>query len=301
MRRTSFVATVVVFTTVLSMATAFATPPTGEIKFTDLARVQSADNASVPIKGGSDLAMGMYSVAAGGETGWRSLPGTMVLLVTKGTLMLHSGVGCATKEYPAGQAATVPAGTYRVHNAGSQPLEFFGAFFEQAAGAPKPLVEGDIVAAPAGCTGATAAGAGPSGVSLDSPAVGKISTAFYSHQATLDVKSGLDMLAAHYDISPGWSSGWISHHPAINIVEKGEVDYVEAKDGKCDTSEVYHAGEAFYHPAHRHMAFNGTNEHAILTTIYFDLPHETPLPVVGNQATAVDFTQAPPADCPRLR
>jgi len=27
----------------------------------------------------------------------------------------------------------------------------------------------------------------------------------------------------------------------------------------------------------------------------------TPLPVIGNTITAVDFTQAPPADCPRLR
>jgi hypothetical protein len=39
-----------------------------------------------------------------------------------------------------------------------------------------------------------------------------------------------------------------------------------------------------------------------LTSVFFDLPHDAnPLPVVGNQITAVDFTQAPPADCPRLR
>ena len=297
MRRTSFVATVVVFTTVLSMATAFATPPTGNIKFTEYGRVQAADNASVPIKGGTNLAMGVYAVAPGGKTGWRSLPGSTVLVVTKGKLMLHGVGGCGTKDYAAGQAATVPGGTYMVHNAGSEPLEFFGAFFEQAAGAPKPLVDGPTAPAPAGCTEAEAA---PEGVTLNSPSVGTLSTAFYSHAATLDVKSGLDVLAVHYDISPGWSSGWISHHPAINIVEQGEVDYVEAKDGKCDESEVYHAGDAFYHPAHRHMVAAG-KERTLLTTVYFDLPHEQSLPVIGNEITAVDFTQPPPADCPRLR
>src|SRR5882724_4793173 len=107
MRRTSFAATVVVFVTALSMATALATPPTGDAKFTDYARVQSADSASVPINGGTNLAMGLYSIAAGGETGWRSLPGPMVLALTKGKLTLHGGEGCATKEYAAGQGATV--------------------------------------------------------------------------------------------------------------------------------------------------------------------------------------------------
>ena len=105
MRRTSFVATVVVFTTVLSIATAFATPPTGNIKFTEYGRVQAADNASVPIKGGTNLAMGVYAVAPGGKTGWRSLPGSTVLVVTKGKLMLHGVGGCGTKDYAAGQAA----------------------------------------------------------------------------------------------------------------------------------------------------------------------------------------------------
>src|SRR5256885_1311651 len=194
MRRTSFAATVVVFISALSMATAYATPPTGDAKFTDWARVQAADNASVPIHGGNNLAMGLYSIAAGGETGWRDLPGAMVLAITKGKLMLHSGDGCGTKEYPAGQAAVVPGGTYMVHNAGSEPLEFFGVFLEQPAGAPKPLAEGPSAPAPANCTGVMAAAA-PSGVSLNSPTVGTLSTAFYSHQATLDVKNGLDAYA----------------------------------------------------------------------------------------------------------
>lgn len=299
MRRTSFVAAVV-FVTTLSMATAFATPPTGDAKFTDYARVQGVDNASVPINGGANFVMGLYSIAAGGESGWRSLPGHTFLLVTKGKLTLHSAEGCATKDYTAGQAATVPAGTYLVQNAGGEPLEFVGGFLEQPVGAPKPLAEGPTAPAPANCTGVMATAA-PSGVSINHPLAGAVSTAFYSHHAALDVKSGKDLYAGTYDFAPGWSSGWISHHPALNIVEAGTLGYVEAKDGKCDESEEYHAGQAFYHPSHRHMAYVKGSEHLLLTTIYFDLPHDTPLPVVGNTITAVDFTQAPPADCARLR
>ncbi len=302
MRRTSIVATVVVFATALSMAVAFATPPTGDVKFRDVTRAQAVDSATVVIHPGNALVSGSYSVAPGGETGWRQLPGATILSVNKGKLTLHGGEGCGAKEYMAGQAAVVPAGTYMVHNAGSEPLEFFGFFFDQVPGAPKPLAEGPTEGAPANCTGALAAGA-PSGVSLTEPALGTLVPGMYKYgdHTVLNIEAGKDVYASWLDIAPGWSSGWLSHRPAANIVQSGELSYVEARDGKCDESEVYHAGEAFYHPAHRHMAFNKGNEHVILWTMYFNLPHETPLPVIGNTITAVDFTQAPPADCPRLR
>jgi quercetin dioxygenase-like cupin family protein len=302
MRRTTIVVAAAV-TSVLSVTTAFATPPTGEVKFKDMARAQAVESATVPISPGNNFASGSYSVAPGSETGWRRLPGTSVLAVNKGKLMLHGGEGCAAKEYGTGQAAVVPAGTYMVHNAGSEPLEFFGWFFDQVPGAPKPLAEGPTESTPANCTGVMAAGAAPSGVSLTDPAVGTLVPGAYGYgeKAVLQIEAGKDVYASWLDISPEWSSGWLAHHPAANIVSTGELSYVEARDGKCDESEVYHAGQAFYHPAHRHMAFNKGKEHVILWTMYFDLPHETPLPVIGNTITAVDFTQAPPADCPRLR
>lgn len=302
MRKTAVVVVVAV-TSVLSMTTVFATPPTGEVKFKDMARAQAMESATVPINPGKSYASGTYSVAPGGETGWRRLPGTSVLAVNKGKLVLHGGEGCAAKEYGTGQAAVVPAGTYMVHNAGSEPLEFFGWFFDQVPGAPKPLAEGPTQSTPANCTGAMPAVAAPSGVSLADAAVATVVPGAYMYgmKAPLQIEAGKDVYASWLDISPGWSSGWLSHHPAANIVSTGELSYVEARDGKCDESEVYEAGQAFYHPAHRHMAFNKGKEHTILWTMYFDLPHDTPLPVIGNTITAVDFTQAPPADCPRVR
>ena len=300
MRRTSIVATVVVFTTVLSMTVAVATPPTGDLKYEDLARAQVVEGATVPITAYTALVRGEYSIAPGGVTGWRRLPGTMVLAVTKGKLMLHGGEGCAAKEYGAGKAAVVPAGVYEVHNAGNEPLEFFGLFFGQTAGAPQPLSDGPTEAAPANCTGVMAAGVVPSGVSLAGSAAAPFVSRFYSG-ATLEIKAGQDVFATRYDAAPGWSSGWFAHHPAVNVMEAGELTYVEAKGGKCDDSEVYRAGEAFYHPTHRHMAVNNGKEHTVLTTIYFNVPHGESLPGPGNHLAAADFSQAPPADCPRLR
>lgn len=302
MRRTAPVV-VAAITSLLSMSTAFATPPTGDAKFKDMARAQAAESLSIPMNVGSAFASGSYTVAPNGDSGWRQLPGPMVLAVNKGKLTLHSGEGCAVKEYKAGQAAVAATGTYRLSNGGSEPLEFFGWFFDQAPGGPKPLSEGSAAAAPANCTGALAEAGGPSGVSVADPALGTlVAGAFgYGAQKTLDIEAGKDVYASWLDIAPGWSSGWLSHRPAANIVATGELSYVEARDGKCDEGEVYKAGEAFYHPAHRHMAFNKGQEHVILWTMYFNLPHDTPAPVIGNTITAVDFSQAPPADCPRLR
>jgi hypothetical protein len=302
MRRSSIVATVVVFITVLAGSGAVATPPTGDLKYEDYARAQLQGSASVPITPGSTLIRGSYSIAPGGKTGWRRLSGTTVLAVTKGTLMLHSAEGCAAKEYGVGQAAVAPAGTYMVHNSGNDALEFFGAFIDQPAGARNPLAEAPMEATPASCTGVMAADAPPSGLSVVTSAAAAFVPAYYDQHGTLEIKAGQDVFATHYDVSPGWNSGWFAHYAAINVMEAGDLTYVEAKDGKCDESEVYHGGDAFYHPRHRHMAANNGKDHVLITTIYFGLPHEPPLPgPAGNQLAAADFSQAPPADCPRLR
>lgn len=302
MRRIPFVTSAVVLVSALSIVTAFATPPTGDLKFEDYARAQLVESASVPILGGTTLVRGSYSIAPGGDTGWRSLPGTTVLAVTKGKLGLHGGEGCATKDYTAGQAAVIPAGVYMVHNTGKEPLEFFGAFFGQPQGTTKPLAEGPTEEAPAGCTEVKAAGASPSGVSVPTSAAGLFVGSYYSQGATLEIKAGEDIFATRYDASPGWSSGWFAHYPAVNVMEGGELTYVEAKDGKCDDSEKYRAPDSFYHPRHRHIAANEGKDHVYITTIYFGLPHGEALPgPAGNQLVAADFSQAPPADCPRLR
>jgi hypothetical protein len=302
MRRTPFIAAAVLMGAALFTTTASATPPTGQVQFKDLARAQAVESAMVQINPGTALVSGSYSIAPGGQTGWRKLPGTAVLAVNKGKLTVQGGQDCATKDYAVGQAAVVAPGTYVLHNAGSEPVDVFGFFFDQEPGAPKPLAEGSTESTPANCTGVMAAAA-PTGVSLTEPAAAILVPGRYGHgdHAMVDIQAGKDVYASWLDISPGWSSGWISHLPAANIVQSGTLSYVEAKDGKCDESEAYSTGQAFYHPAHRHMAVNKGKDHVILWTMYFGLPHNTPAPVIGNTITAVDFSQAPPADCPRLQ
>ena len=292
-------ATIVVATAVLPMTVAEATPPTGDISYKDHARAQTQESVSVPITKDTTLVSGSYSIAPEGATGWRRLPGTMVLAVIKGGLTLHNADGCTAKDYGGGQAAVVPAGTYRVANAGTEPLEFFGVFFEQAADGPKPLVEGAPEPAPASCSEVKglAAGSSTSGVSVSIPTSGRF-VELYSHNAVLDIPAGRDLFATSYDFGPGSSSGWLSHLPAVNIVQEGVLEYYEGREGQCVKTERYEAGMAFYHPAHRHLAVNEGSEHMKLTTVYFNLPHEAAvLPAVGDQTTAVDFTQLPPEEC----
>jgi mannose-6-phosphate isomerase-like protein (cupin superfamily) len=305
MRRRSVLAKVAVLGGVVSMSVlgtgvAMATPPTGVVQFTDLARAQAVEGASVPIKPGSALVTGAYSLAPGGQTGWRKLPGAAILAVTKGKMTVRRADGCGTKDYAAGQASVVPTGEYLIENPGKEPLELFGVFFDQPADAPKPLAEGPTATAPANCSAFTAASA-PSGVSVTRHEAATMVPGMFGNGSTLDIEAGKDVYASFLDISPGFSSGWISHRPAVNIMSGGELSYVMARDGKCDTSEKYHTGQAFYHPAHRHMANNEGKDHVLLTSMYFDLPHDTAAPVIGDTITAVDFTQAPPADCLRLR
>jgi hypothetical protein len=289
----------VVSMSVLSTGVARATPPTGGVAFTDLARAQIVDGASVPIEIGTALLSGAYSLAPDGQTGWRRLSGTTVLAVTKGTLTVRKADGCGSKEYVAGQAGVVPAGTYLIENSGSAPLEFYGVFINQPAHAPKPLLGGPTAPAPA-CSGFQTASAAPTGLSVSHPEASTMVPGMFGYGATLNMPSGKDMYAGFLDFSPGFRSGWISHYPQVNIVSGGVLSYVMARHGKCETSESYHAGQGFYHPAHRHMALNDGKEHVLLTSVYFGLPHDTPAPVIGNIITANDFTQSPPPDCPRL-
>jgi hypothetical protein len=305
MRSRSLATTLALFSTVVSMCVlgtgvAKATPPSGLIDFKDLTRAQAVEGATVPIKLGTLLESGSYALAPGGQTGWRHLSGTSVLSVNKGTMTVRRAAGCSTKEYAAGQAAVLPAGAYLIENAGSEAMHAIGFFLNQPAASPKPLTGGRTIAAPAGCSGFRAASA-PSGLSLSSPAAATMVPGMFGGGAVLDIKAGKDVFADFVDFYPGFSTGWISHLPAVNILTRGEISYVMARDGKCDTSEKYHVGQGFYHPAHRHMAFNDGTDHMWLTSMYFNLPHEPAAPVIGNTITAVDFTQAPPMDCPRLR
>jgi len=304
---TVFAAVAVLFT----VNAASATPPTGQFSATDHGRVQQATSATVTIPAADNVSSN-YAIAPGGDTGWRTGPGDSVIAVFKGAVAIEQAKGCSSQELAAGKAVVVPAGKFRLHNASSEPAEISGVFFNLPIGGPSPLVEGQADPAPA-CAGFAAAAAGPTGISATDSARGSTGTGTYSIHGhgvggantagtvVHSLEAGKDLFVVTYTFEPGTSTGWLVHTDEMAILTRGTVAIWEGKDGKCEKSEEYHAGQAWAHKPHKHMATVEGNETAVLRIIGFNMRHADPLPVAGSSGDHVDFTQAPPADCPRLR
>src|SRR2546423_1343986 len=99
-----------------------ATPPSGGASEKEYGRAQQIANGKVAASSGYDLLSTTYRLAPGGDTGWRTGPGTTALVVTKGTLKVEQAEGCASRDLPAG-ALVLPPGQFRLHNAGQEPVE----------------------------------------------------------------------------------------------------------------------------------------------------------------------------------
>lgn len=298
------------------LSPASASPPTGQFSYTEHGRVQqTAGTITIPT---ADHVSATYTIAPGGSTGWRTSTGDTVVAVLKGALAVEQAQDCASQDVAAGKAVVVPTGTFRFRNAGDQPAEFSGIFFNLPAGGPNPLVDGEAVPAP-GCAGFSAA-AVPGGVSAADAARGNTSAhAQQAHQQhaqsagdqsgadasygtvvhTLD--AGKDMFVVTYVLEPGFSTGWIVHTDEMAIITKGTIAIIEARDGKCQKVEEYTAGQAWAHKPHRHMGNNEGNETVVIRIIGFNMKHGDPMPVFGSNPDHIDFSQSPPADCPRLR
>src|SRR3712207_2965588 len=141
-----------------------ATPPSGQFSSTEHGRAQQVANGKVVGTSGYDVESSTYTVAPGGDTGWRMGPGTTALAVTKGTLKVEQAEGCASQELKAASALVLPAGKFRLHNAGQEAVELLANFTGLPHGGAAPLTDGDTVAAP-DCAGFAAAAA-PSGISV---------------------------------------------------------------------------------------------------------------------------------------
>src|SRR5919199_6992090 len=65
---------------------AFATPPSGQFSSTEYGRAQQLDNAKVVAPSGHDVESTTYTIAAGGDTGWRNGPGAPAPAAIRGVL-----------------------------------------------------------------------------------------------------------------------------------------------------------------------------------------------------------------------
>lgn len=307
MRRVPAPMTAIVLATVLFMTTASASPPSGDLSYTDYGRGTVAEGISLDFPSGTDISTSTYTMAPGSNSGWRTHPGAMALVVTKGELALTEAQGCTTKKYPTGQAAVVPAGQYLVASSGSEPLTFVGVFINLPVGAPKPLVEGDPDPAPANCRAIAAASAGETTVADIVQGTFIDTAGYYGHPpAGFDskVEANKDVLVSYYKMGPGASAGWHTHPDAIGIMLRGTFSYYEGHDGKCVKTGVFKTGQAWYvksHEGHSHLGVNEEDEPLEVIGIYFNVGDKyKSVPLLGNQMDALDFSPMPPADCPRL-
>ena len=207
-----------VFAGVAVLATvnvASATPPSGQFSSTEYGRAQQVANAKVVAPSGHDVESSTYTVAPGGDTGWRTGPGTTALAVTKGVLKVEQAEGCASRDLPAGSSLVLPPGTFRLHNAGQAPVELLANFTGLPHGGGAPLVDGPAEAAPP-CAGFAAA-AVASGISTAKSFRGDPTPYFqqahaghgggeaYGASATkeLSVEAGKDAFMATFELQPG--------------------------------------------------------------------------------------------------
>jgi len=296
------------------LSQASATPPTGQFTFTEHGRAQQADSGTVVAPSGYDIVSSGYSVAPGGDTGWRTGPGSTVVAVTKGVLTVQQAEGCSSRDLAAGNALPLPAGKFRLHNAAGEPVELLATFTNLPDGGPAPLVDGPTVPAPA-CDGFAAA-AVPTGLSASNSVRGTIPgyASAPSHgdhgdhgggEATdpsgatvLSVEAGKDAFMGTYRLEPGFSTGWFVHTAHLVVITKGTWAFYEARDGKCQKVEEYRAGDAWAHGPHPHLGSVEGDEAVELTIFGFNLEHGESAPVFGANTDHLDFSTPPPSECP---
>ena len=284
-----------------SVNVASATPPSGGASEEEYGRAQQIESGKVVSTTGHDVESSTYSLAAGGDTGWRTGPGTTALIVTKGALKIEQAEGCASKDLKAGSALVLTPGKFRLQNAGQEPVELLANFTGLPHGGGTPL---DGAAESAPDCGGFAAAAVANGLSTSKSFRGDPS-AYYrqahgGHVASseLPIEAGKDAFMGTFTLQPGFSTGWFAHTPHVAILTKGSWAFYEAKDGKCEKVEEYHAGEAWIHPVHRHLGVVEGNEPAEITLFGFNMKHGEPAPALNSQPDHFDFFYAPPSECP---
>jgi quercetin dioxygenase-like cupin family protein len=296
-------------TLVASANVAFASPPSGQSSETEYGRAQQVANGKVVAPSGRDVDSSTYTVAPGGDTGWRTGPGTTALAVTKGSLKLEQAEGCASRDLAAGSALVLPPGKFRLRNTGQQPVELLANFTGLPHGGGVPLVDGPPDAAPP-CAGFAASDVA-TGISTSKSFRGDPSPYFRQEPHAghgggeasgaaqeLQIEAGKDAFMGTFTLQPGFSTGWFAHTPHVAILTKGTWAFYEARDGKCEKVEEYHAGDAWIHPVHRHLGAVEGNEPAEITLFGFNMKHGDPAPFFNSQPDHFDFLYAPPSECP---
>ncbi len=126
-----------------------ATPASGVISATVLARADFVERVDVKFKigtshgihvsnvrGAGDVVVQEIVLAPGGSTGWHTHPGPAVVVIRSGTFRLTDAQDCQSRDYSAGEAFVDPGQGF-VHlgtNPGSDNAVLYVSFFDVPAG-----------------------------------------------------------------------------------------------------------------------------------------------------------------------
>ena len=141
---------IAVVVTALVVITALATPGSGIVSATVVARASFVDPVDIKLKttgehqevlhvpDAQETVIQQVIIAPGGSTGWHSHPGPVVVLIKAGQLSFFSSEdpSCTPTIYSAGQAFTDP-GQGHVHvarNLGTENVELWAVYFDVPAG-----------------------------------------------------------------------------------------------------------------------------------------------------------------------
>jgi quercetin dioxygenase-like cupin family protein len=133
-KRTVLVALVTAGLVVSGLAVASATPPSSGFTSVLIGRGQAARSFEANQRKGNDVAVNQITVEPAGFSGWHSHPGTTVVAVQSGQVMLFSepiaGGECRVRTFTAGQVFLEhPSNKANAVNTGSEPYVVAATFF----------------------------------------------------------------------------------------------------------------------------------------------------------------------------
>jgi quercetin dioxygenase-like cupin family protein len=122
---------------------AWATPPSGKLTRTELAKGRLAEKITVATNGATDFHIHQVVIEPGADSGWHTHPGTALDIVKSGKVTAYLGGGdCKPVTYEAGQAIFVPPGVVHLaRNEGSVPAEIYVTYLVGAGANPRGEAE----------------------------------------------------------------------------------------------------------------------------------------------------------------
>lgn len=118
---------------------ALATPGSGVVANTVVARGTLADHFKIKLRDSSspgDVSLQQVIFAPGGTSGWHTHPGPAIVIVKSGEVTFDQADDCSTATYGPGQVVVEPTGhVHRARNAGTTNTEIWVAYLDLPVGA----------------------------------------------------------------------------------------------------------------------------------------------------------------------